>query len=190
MPIKEKRIVSLRYLWRLFTYALDGCLMILCMSIGRCMLMLQENNRLQDLVDAQKKTHIFLNEDLFDIILMVLTALCGLAFLGILAALCRFISYDLEQRREVRGLMHALGYQRTDILLYEEAYVLFDLICAYVLSVLMAWLLWLIIKGNEFVSTLCGILGTSLFVDWVSVVCPAVFVIVTVFLLTVRKTAV
>lgn len=154
------------------------------------MLMLQENNRFRELLAGAANDNIFLTEELFDGILTVLACLGAAVCLGILVTLCRFVSYDLEQRGDVRRLLHALGYQRTDILFYEVSYVVFDLVCAYVMSLIMIYLIWLLLKGNEFAVTLCDILGTSLFIDGISFVCPAVLIVAAAVILAIKKTTV
>ncbi|MCD8119681.1 MAG: hypothetical protein LUE29_09440 [Lachnospiraceae bacterium] len=139
MPIKEKKLRSPRYLWKILICALDIAFLILALSVavdlyrvadpetGAAYVMLATGERMS--TDGDNVVLQFAK---------LIAALCMVAYVGLLLTLSRVFSNELFTRENAERLQYAMGYRKMDIVIYEEIYVMFDLLLAYLAAVLFA----------------------------------------------------
>lgn len=166
MALCEKQICSLRYLWRIWVYASNVFLILLSVGIigwGR------------NLADAQKMTQLMMelsqsaqySEFTETIVLEIyfVIFICGCLCFGILVSMGRFIGYDMENRKDTRALLMALGYRRRDIVRYERTYFLFDLAVAWAVAAVVLLAAWQAVRGGDAIGIFLDIMEISYFVN-------------------------
>lgn len=186
MPINEKRVLSLRYIWQMFVYALDGCLLIMAFAMAECLFRISRGDCMDVFFSRISGGGTHVGGEL-KIMVFLMALVCAAVFTGAVIALWRFTSFDLYQRNEVRRLLSALGYRKWDIVVYEEMYVLFDIVCSFVLSVVMINLLWLMVRKHEVIALFCEALNRKSLLSIASCVFSFSILLLSVMLLTYRQ---
>lgn len=140
MPVKEKHVLSPRYLWKILIYAMNAAFLVMAFSMAQNMYRVSDTDRINYYMSLMTGLNVRSSGTL-EQLAKIIAALCLLSFLGLLITMYRMISNELTTREEADRLLFAIGYRKRDILWYEEAYVMFDLVCTYAIALLLTWIL-------------------------------------------------
>lgn len=186
MPVKEKRMLSLRYAWRIFTYAYNISFLILAFSISQSLYELSDLDVLRRFYyEMTGEPAFFINDMIWNV--RVAAGIALLIYLGVLFTLRRLTSNELVVREDVERLMFALGYRKKDIVLYEEGYVMFDLFCGYAAAVVITLILGVVMKYADYFSVLCRLFGRWNCMTWQAYVVTALAIVVVIGIHTARS---
>lgn len=177
MPVKEKRLLSPRYIWRIFTYTYNISLLILAFSICQSLYELSDLEVLrQYYLELTGEMAFFVKDTAWNAKAAAAAAL--LVFLVILFTLRRLVSNELSAREDTERLMFAVGYRKKDIVLYEEGYVMFDLCCGYAAAVVITLAFGVIMKYADYFSVMCHVFGRWNCMTWQAYMATAFTIVI------------
>ncbi|MCD8118026.1 MAG: hypothetical protein LUE29_00800 [Lachnospiraceae bacterium] len=138
MPIKEKRMLTPRYLWKVCIYAMDIVFLFVSLSLALDLYRISSPEIGEKYLRLlQGGVHVQTSGNTMLQFAKIIAVLCMVAFLGLLLTLRRLCSNDMCRRRKAEWLMYSEGYRRIDVVSYEEAYVMTDLFLSFLLAVLL-----------------------------------------------------
>ncbi|MCD8119789.1 MAG: hypothetical protein LUE29_09990 [Lachnospiraceae bacterium] len=164
MSIHEKRVRSLRYVWRMFVYTFNILLILGAVGLAVWLSNLCDAEKLTLLVRqiSEDAVVVFFMDDILIWIRLAITICLGLAA-GILWSMSRFIGYDMEYRLTDEKLLDSLGYRVRDIARYEGVYFLADFFTAWLLASALLLLICCGMKDNHTVKIFLNVMGITYF---------------------------
>lgn len=165
MSIHEKRLHSLRYLWRLVVYSFNTWLLLCTVGIiGWCRNLSDAGKIGELLTRITSTTQIIMFDSSIVSWLNLAIVVCIFLMLSMLRSLGRFVGYDIEHRIRDERMLSALGYRTGSIVRYESAYFLLDFFCAWVIASIAMAIFCLCLRSNAVVQIFLDVMGINYFV--------------------------